>query len=136
MGQREVILSSKQVLCDFFRSEVLYSWGRAEQRQIYLSHHRPYFFFFLITVTFTFKLKFYFEIKGHFSCREFYIFRNLLWILKHVYKFTLYHLGIECPLKQLRKNQFALSGVTTYRYVFRVKKPVFKQSWYEIRNEH
>ena len=106
---------------------------QSKGRSIYLT--TDLIFFFLITVTFTFKLKFYFEIKGHFSCREFYIFRNLLWILKHVYKFTLYHLGIECPLKQLRKNQFALSGVTTYKYVFRVKKPVFKQSWYEIRNE-
>ena len=65
MGQKEVILNSKQVLCDFFRSEVLYSWGRAEERHVYLSHHRHYFFF-LITVTFTFKLKFYFEIKGLF----------------------------------------------------------------------
>lgn len=110
MGQREVILSSKQVLCDSFRSEVLYSWGRAEERQVYLSHHRPYFFS-KITVTFTFKLKFYFEIKGHFSCTEFDIFRNLLWILKHVYKFTLYHLGIECPLKQLRKTSLPSLGL-------------------------
>lgn len=68
--------------------------------------------FFLITVTFIFKLKFYFEIKGlFFFCIQFYIFRNLLWILKHVYKFTLYHLWIECPLKQLRKTSLPSLGL-------------------------
>lgn len=78
-------------------------------RSVYLT--TDLIFFSKITVTFTFKLKFYFEIKGHFSCTEFYILRNLLWILKHVYKFTLYHLGTECPLKQLRKTSLPSLGL-------------------------
>ena len=61
-GQKGAILSSRKILCNFLRNEGHDHWKRGEGGQICFTKN-------IIKesiLTFIFKLKFNFEIKGHF----------------------------------------------------------------------